>query len=235
MSEVLLRTEGLTRTLPGEVPVTLVQDVSLEVRQGESVAITGPSGSGKSSLLYLLGLLDQPTGGTLWLEGTETSRLSEDQLANIRLARLGFVFQANFLLPEFSALENVLLPIQRLGRLAPAEAERRARQLLTDLGLESQIEKKPHQMSGGQSQRVAIARALANEPSIIFADEPTGNLDTVSSAIVQKILLDLARNKGRTVLVVTHDPAFAAKCDRIIPIVDGKVGKPATTALSQPA
>jgi len=235
MSEVLLRTEGLTRTLPGDVPVTLVQDVSLEVRQGEAVAITGPSGSGKSSLLYLLGLLDQPTSGSLWLEGTETSQLSEDQLANIRLARLGFVFQANFLLPEFSALENVLLPIQRLGRAAPAEAEQRARKLLTDLGLEGQIEKKPHQMSGGQSQRVAIARALANEPSIIFADEPTGNLDTVSSAIVQKILLDLARNKGRTVLVVTHDPAFAAKCDRIITIVDGKVGKPATTALSQPA
>ena len=235
MSDILLRAEGLTRTLAGDVPVTLVQDVSLEVRQGESVAITGPSGSGKSSLLYLLGLLDKPTGGTLWLEGTETSRLSEDQLADIRLARLGFVFQANFLLPEFSALENVLLPIQRLGRVAPAEAERQARKLLTDLGLEGQIEKKPHQMSGGQSQRVAIARALANEPSIIFADEPTGNLDTVSSAIVQKILLDLARNKGRTVLVVTHDPDFAAKCDRIITIVDGKVGKPATTALFQPA
>lgn len=235
MSEVLLRAEGLTRTLAGDVPVTLVQDVSLEVRQGEAVAITGPSGSGKSSLLYLLGLLDQPTGGALWLEGTETSRLSEDQLADIRLARLGFVFQANFLLPEFSALENVLLPIQRLGRATPAEAERQARKLLTDLGLEGQIEKKPHQMSGGQSQRVAIARALANEPSIIFADEPTGNLDTVSSAIVQKILLDLARNKGRTVLVVTHDPGFAAKCDRVITIVDGKVGKPATAALSQPA
>lgn len=230
MSEVLLRTQGLTRSLAGDVPVTLVKDVSLEVRQGEFVAITGPSGSGKSSLLYLLGLLDQPTGGTLWLEGIETSQLSEDQLADIRLSRLGFVFQANFLLPEFSALENVLLPIQRLGRLAPDEADQRARQLLTDLGLESQIDKKPHQMSGGQSQRVAIARALANEPSIIFADEPTGNLDTVSSALVQTILQDLARKKGRTVLAVTHDPAFAAKCDRIIPIVDGRVGKPAAAA-----
>ena len=230
MSEVLLRTQGLTRTLAGEVPVTLVKDVDLEIRQGEFVAITGPSGSGKSSLLYLLGLLDQPTGGTLWLEGTETSQLSENELADIRLARLGFVFQANFLLPEFSARENVLLPIERLGHLTPAEADNRARQLLIDLGLESQIEKKPHQMSGGQSQRVAIARALANEPSIIFADEPTGNLDTASSAVVQNILQDLSKKRGRTVLAVTHDPAFAAKCDRIIRIVDGKIEKPAIPA-----
>ena len=227
MSDVLLRAQGLTRTLTADVPVTLVKDVSLEIRQGEFVAITGPSGSGKSSLLYLLGLLDQPTAGTLWLEGTETSGLSEDRLADIRLARLGFVFQANFLLPEFSALENVLLPIERLGRLAPAEADNRARRLLIDLGLEAQIDKKPHQMSGGQSQRVAIARALSNEPAIIFADEPTGNLDTASSAVVQGILQDLAKKRGRTVLAVTHDPVFAAKCDRIIHIVDGKVERPA--------
>ncbi len=223
MSEVLLRAKGLTRTLPGDVPVTLVQDIDLEIGEGEFLAITGPSGSGKSSLLYLLGLLDQPTGGQLWLEGAETAGLDENQLADMRLSRLGFVFQANFLLPEFTALENVMLPIRRLGRLDQDAARRRAMALLTDLGLENQADKLPHKMSGGQNQRVAIARALANDPAIIFADEPTGNLDTVSSAMVQGILKNLSRDRGRTVIVVTHDTAFAAQCDRIIRVVDGKL------------
>ncbi len=223
MSAALLRAQGLTRTLSGDVPVTLVRDIDLEIRAGEFVAITGPSGSGKSSLLYLLGLLDQPSSGALWLEGDETSGLSENRLADIRLSKLGFVFQANFLLPEFSALENVMLPIRRLARLDEADAAAKARTLLGDLGLEEQVGKLPHQMSGGQAQRVAIARALANDPAIIFADEPTGNLDTHSSATVQNILKDLSHRKGRTVLVVTHDPDFAAQCDRIIHIVDGKM------------
>jgi lipoprotein-releasing system ATP-binding protein len=134
---------------------------------------------------------------------------------------LGFVFQANFLLPEFTARENVLLPIRRLGRLEEGRARERADQLLAELGLKDQADKLPHQMSGGQSQRVAIARALANEPTIIFADEPTGNLDTNSSAIVQDILKDLSRQRGHTVIVVTHDPSFAGQCDRILRIVDG--------------
>ena len=223
MNGVLLRAQGLTRTLSGDVPVTLVRGIDLQIQAGEFVAITGPSGSGKSSLLYLLGLLDQPSSGTLWLEENKTSGLSENQLADIRLSKLGFVFQANFLLPEFSALENVLLPIRRLGRLDERRAIAKARNLLSDLGLEEQVEKLPHQMSGGQAQRVAIARALANDPSIIFADEPTGNLDTHSSANVENILKDLSHRKGRTVLVVTHDPDFAAKCDRIIHIVDGRI------------
>lgn len=223
MSEVLLRAKGLTRKLPGDVPVTLVQGIDLEIRTGEFLAITGPSGSGKSSLLYLLGLLDQPTGGQLWLEGAETAGLDENQLADMRLSRLGFVFQANFLLPEFTALENVMLPIRRLGRLDLDAARQRAMALLTDLGLENQADKLPHKMSGGQNQRVAIARALANDPAIIFADEPTGNLDTVSSTMVQGILKNLSHDRGRTVIVVTHDTAFAAQCDRIIRVVDGKL------------
>ena len=223
MSAALLRAQGLTRILPGDVPVTLVRDIDLEIRAGEFVAITGPSGSGKSSLLYLLGLLDQPSSGGLWLEGDETSGLSENRLADIRLSKLGFVFQANFLLPEFSAMENVMLPIRRLARFKEDEAVAKAHSLLEDLGLREQASKLPHQMSGGQAQRVAIARALANDPAIIFADEPTGNLDTHSSATVQNILKDLSHRKGRTVLVVTHEPDFAAQCDRIIHIVDGKI------------
>jgi lipoprotein-releasing system ATP-binding protein len=220
---VLLRTEKLTRTLPGDVPVTLVSDIDLEIAAGEFVAITGPSGSGKSSLLYLLGLLDQPSRGTLWFDGSETSRLEEGHLADIRLAHLGFVFQSNFLLPEFSALENVLVPLRRLGRLAKEAARERALELLHDLGLRDHAGKLPHQLSGGQNQRVAIARALANDPALILADEPTGNLDTVSSAAVQNILKNLSRQRGRTVVVVTHDRAFAEKCDRIIHIVDGRI------------
>jgi len=223
MSRALLRAERLTRTLPGEVPVTLVRGIDLQIGEGEFVAITGPSGSGKSSLLYLLGLLDHPTNGSLWLDGLETSTFDENKLADIRLSRLGFVFQSNFLLPEFSALENVLLPIRRLGELDDHEAHTRARALLDELELTNQADKLPHQMSGGQNQRVAIARAMANDPSIIFADEPTGNLDTVSSANVQNILGNLSRRKGRTVLVVTHDQSFAAKADRIITVVDGQI------------
>lgn len=223
MTDILLRAERLGRKLEGEVPITLVHDIDLDIRHGEFIAITGPSGSGKSSLLYLLGLLDQPTSGRLWLEGVETSSFDENRLADIRLARLGFVFQANFLLPEFSARENVLLPIHRRGRLDDDAARSRAEDLLANLGLKEQADKLPHQMSGGQNQRVAIARALANDPSIILADEPTGNLDTASSAVVQNILRDLARKQGRTVIVVTHDPSFASQSDRTIRIVDGAI------------
>ena len=223
MSDVVLKAEGLARTLSGEVPVILVQGIDLKISRGEFVAITGPSGSGKSSLLYLLGLLDKPTGGKLWLEDTEVSSLTEEQLADLRLSHLGFVFQSNFLLPEFSARENVEIPIRRLGRSPDDETRRRALSLLKDLGLEGQAEKLPHQMSGGQSQRVAIARSLANNPQIILADEPTGNLDTVSSAIVRDILKKLARENGRTVVVVTHDLGFAAECDRRIHVVDGRI------------
>ena len=144
-------------------------------------------------------------------------------MADVRLSKLGFVFQSNFLLPEFTALENVELPMQRLGRLSNTEAKARALSLLGDLGLAGQAEKLPHQLSGGQSQRVAIARALANDPAIILADEPTGNLDTASSAIVRRILRDLTKNGKRTVVVVTHDMGFAAECDRQIRIVDGRI------------
>jgi lipoprotein-releasing system ATP-binding protein len=223
VTEAVIETERLTRRLAGEVTVTLVENASLAVHQGEFVAITGASGSGKSSLLYLLGLLDRPTSGRIWLRGDETSTLEEDALAGLRLAEVGFVFQFHFLLPEFSALENVMLPMQRLGRLAQPEIAARAAELLGSLGLPGETKKLPRQLSGGQSQRVAIARALANDPLLILADEPTGNLDTVASANVQRILMDLARDYGRAVVVVTHDRDFAAAADHVIVMSDGRI------------
>lgn len=221
--EVVLKASAVTRVLEGEIPVTLVRDVNLEVRSGEFVAITGPSGSGKSSLLYLLGLLDRPTAGAVSINGTDTSEFGEDELADARLSQMGFVFQSHFLLPEFSATENVMLPMQRLGRISQKEIEAHAATLLDNLGLAGQAQKLPSQMSGGQSQRVAIARALANDPVLILADEPTGNLDTAASANVQTILRDLARKHDRSVVVVTHDRDFAKSADRVIVVVDGKI------------
>jgi lipoprotein-releasing system ATP-binding protein len=220
---VVLRAESVVRRLAGEVPVTLVDGVSLEIERGQFVCIMGPSGSGKSSLLYLLGLLDVPDEGSVFLDGEDTSRYGEDELADRRLSKLGFVFQFHFLLAEFTVLENVLLPMRRLGRLGQGAATARAAELLDLLGLADQRAKRPHQLSGGQRQRVAIARALANDPLVILADEPTGNLDSVSSATVRQILRDLAHEKGQTVVAVTHDANFAAVADRRVGIVDGKV------------
>jgi len=218
-----LAAERLGRILPGEILVTLVQDIDLEVQRGEFLVIMGPSGSGKSSLLYLLGLLDTPTSGRVLLDGQDTTGYGEDQLADTRLHRLGFVFQFHFLLAEFTLLENVQLPMRRLGALDEAAAKHRAEDLLDQFGLRGHAHKRPHQLSGGQRQRVAIARALANDPPIILADEPTGNLDSHASAHVQKILHDLTRQMGKTVVAVTHDLAFASAADRRIGIVDGRI------------
>ncbi len=219
----ILAAERLGRVLAGEVPVTLVRDIDLEVGRGEFLGIMGPSGSGKSSLLYLLGLLDTPTSGRILLDGQDTSGYGEDQLAATRLRKLGFVFQFHFLLAEFTVLENVLLPMRRLGKLDEDAARKRAEDLLEQLGLREHARKHPHQLSGGQRQRVAIVRALANDPLIILADEPTGNLDTHASANVQQILHDLTRQLGTTVIAVTHDVTFASAADRRIGIVDGQI------------
>jgi lipoprotein-releasing system ATP-binding protein len=223
MSSVI-QTVGLVRRVQGTVSHTLVNGIDLTVSAGEFLAITGPSGSGKSSLLYLLGLLDGPTEGEIFMDGRATSGLSETEKADLRLKTCGFVFQFHFLLPEFTALENVLLPMRTLGRLSNADMRTKALALLGSLGLSEQTQKRPNQLSGGQRQRVAIARALANDPKIIVADEPTGNLDTASTEQVFGILRDIA-GQGRTVIVVTHDPGLAARADRRIQIVDGKIAQ----------
>ena len=218
-----LEARGLRRVLPGEVPVTLIDCIDVGFDAGEFVAVTGPSGSGKSSLLYLLGLLDQPSEGDVSIAGRSTCGLDSATLAGIRLEHLGFVFQFHFLLPEFTVLENVAIPMRRKGEWNSAACEARARALLEDIGLGDQLAKYPEQLSGGQRQRVAIARALANDPSIVLADEPTGNLDSRNAALVFDIFGKLARERGKTVIVVTHDPALAAKTDRVLRIVDGRV------------
>ncbi len=222
----VLRAERITRILPGEVPVTLVADADVCIERGEFVVIRGPSGSGKSSLLYLLGLLDRPTSGRLLLDGEDTSGFDENRLADTRLRKLGFVFQFHFLLNEFSARDNVMMPMRRLAVLDPEAQQQRALTLLRDLGLAGHEHKRPSQLSGGQRQRVAIARALANDPVVILADEPTGALDTKSGENVRDILRGLASAQGRSVIAVTHDLHFAAAADRQIEIVDGRIVAP---------
>ena len=219
----VLAAEHLVRRLPAEVPVTLIEDVSLSIERGEFVCVMGPSGSGKSSLLYLLGLLDVPTAGRVLLDGEDTSRYREDELANRRLEKLGFVFQFHFLLAEFTVLDNVVLPMRRLGRLGEDASAARGRELLERLGVGDQAGKRPSQLSGGQRQRVAIARALANDPLVLLADEPTGNLDSAAAANVRQILRNLTSEFGKTVVAVTHDAAFAAAADRRVGIVDGRI------------
>ncbi len=223
MSEPLIEARNVTRVLPGLVPVTLVQSVNLQIRPREFVAITGPSGSGKSSLLYLLGLLDLPTEGDVLIGGQSTTTMSEDERAKVRLSNLGFVFQFHFLLPEFSLTENVALPMRALGALSEDEIRKRAEGLLDSLGLADHRHKRPDQISGGQRQRVAVARALANEPPVLLADEPTGSLDSKSSAQVFDVLRSLVDERGKTVVAVTHDLGLAARMDRRVQIVDGRI------------
>ena len=219
----LIEARNVTRILPGIVPTTLVHDVNLRISENEFVAITGPSGSGKSSLLYLLGLLDLPTTGEVLIRGKATVHMDEEERALTRLTQLGFVFQFHFLLPEFTILDNVMLPMRALGRLSREAMRARARDLLASLGLADHVHKRPDQLSGGQRQRVAVARALANEPPIILADEPTGSLDSKASEQVFEVLRELVDRYGKTVVAVTHDLALAARMDRHVELLDGQI------------
>ncbi len=222
--------KGLGRSLPGDPPIVLVADVDLAIEPGSFTAITGPSGCGKSSLLYLLGLIDRPTTGSLTLQGAEIAALDGDARAQLRLEKFGFVFQFHFLLPEFTALENVLIPLRRLGRLDAAGARMRAMGLLEQFGLSAKADRTPDRISGGERQRVAIARALANDPALILADEPTGNLDSANSRAVVDLFRTLAHQEGRSVVCVTHDPEIASCADRRVRMLDGRI---ATQDLAQ--
>ncbi len=226
-----LEARQLERVLPGPPPISLINGIDVAVAKGEFVAVTGPSGSGKSSLLYLLGLLDRPTSGMVLIDGRDTSGLAAGELDRLRLERLGFVFQFHFLLPEFTTLDNVLIPMRKLGRLDGRAMRARARMLLERLNLADAAGKYPEQLSGGMRQRVAIARALANDPAILLADEPTGNLDTANAAIVFDIFDQLVSSDRRTVIVVTHDHDLAGRARRRVQLVDGRiVGDTASSA-----
>lgn len=221
--QALIEVRNVTRVLPGPVPVTLVRDINLSVRQGEFIAIVGASGSGKSSLLYLLGLLDVPSQGAIFFEGANTTLLNREAQARMRLVHLGFVFQFHFLLPEFTALGNVMIPMRKKGTRPEADIEREARSLLAEFGMEEYAHRLPEELSGGERQRVAIARALANRPSLILADEPTGNLDSKNAQQVFDIFKRLAEKNGQTVIVVTHETHLAQQTHRQIRLLDGRI------------
>jgi lipoprotein-releasing system ATP-binding protein len=219
----ILRAENLHRHLGrGESRVHVLRGLSLALQPGALYAVAGPSGCGKSTLLYLLGLLDRQDDGEIWIAGERMSAASDQERTAARNRLLGFVFQFHFLLPEFTALENVLLPMRKLGRLAPAPMRARARQLLDDVGLGDKSHRLATQLSGGEQQRVAIARALANDPALLLADEPTGNLDLQNTHVVFDLLARLAREKGHTVLLVTHNPDLARRADHLLRMQDGQ-------------
>jgi putative ABC transport system ATP-binding protein len=223
VSDLVIQIRDLTRVYDmGAEKVHALRGVSVEIRRNEYVAIMGPSGSGKSTLMNVIGCLDTPTSGEYWLNGQEVSRMPDDALARVRNREIGFVFQTFNLLPRASALQNVELPLVYGGVAARARRER-ARAALGRVGLGDRMDHRPNELSGGQRQRVAIARALVNEPAILLADEPTGNLDSATSEEIMKVFETL-HTQGQTVIMVTHEADIAAHAERIVVLRDGRIG-----------
>lgn len=219
---ILLETSDLTKIYGDVQPVYALKGISLRVQQGEFLSIIGPSGSGKSTLMNVLGLLDKPTGGSLKYLGQETAQWDEGKKSAFRNQEMGFIFQAHMLLPEFTALENVLIPL-RVGNTLNGKSIARAKELLTRIGLGERMEHRPGQLSGGQNQRVAIARALVNNPKIVFADEPTGALDSQTSVAVYELMREIHKTDQVTFVIVTHEQALSQKTDRVISLLDGEI------------
>jgi lipoprotein-releasing system ATP-binding protein len=225
-TDPLIRIESVTRVFAAgeghDAKLYVLRGVTMAVGRGQIVAIVGASGAGKSTLLHIIGTLDRPTSGSVFVDGVDVFTLSDDELARFRNKEIGFVFQFHHLLPEFSALENVAMPALIAGR-KPADVMGRALGLLEDVGLKERAGMKPPKLSGGEQQRVAVARALMNSPRVVLADEPSGNLDTANAQALHALIWELSRKRGQTFVVVTHNEALARQSDRVAKIVDGVV------------
>jgi ABC-type lipoprotein export system ATPase subunit len=223
MNEVLLSARSVTKSYTmGKRRLDVLRGVSLEVTRGEFVALRGASGAGKSTLLHLFGGLDSPNAGEIWFAGKNLAQASDSELTKLRNGKVGFIFQAYHLLPELDALENVCVPA-RLARVPAEVAAKRGQELLQRVGLGARLDHKPYELSGGEQQRVAIARALMNEPELILADEPTGNLDSHTGAEIVDLLVSLRAEKNTTLIIATHDASVAARAPKVIQLVDGQI------------
>jgi lipoprotein-releasing system ATP-binding protein len=223
MSDPIISLQNIDKIFDNGIRTQVLFDVNLEIVAGEFVALVGASGSGKSTLLNLVGLLDTPSAGRVLIAGRDAAKLDEDERANLRSEHLGFVFQSHYLLPEFTILENVFMPCRLRGESINSESYKRVGSLLQTVGLNNHRNKFPSQLSGGEQQRAAIVRALSNQPRLILADEPTGNLDTQTRDIVFKLMRDLSRQNGQAFLMVTHDPTLSVEVDRVVTIRDGRI------------